>query len=202
MRRTTLYYIYAIRNKINGKTYVGKTVNPEKRKLEHFRTSKTSKLLNDEMKTMGAENFTFEILEENITKEMSDEKEIFWIQKENSFDEGYNLTTGGTGGNTYSKLSKKEMERIRESIRESKLGDNNPVRKNPDLVRGRNNGMYGRKPHNVQKITIRELESNKTITFNTNAECAFFMGYKNSSPISQWKKKRNETRKGYELIEY
>lgn len=197
-----MYYIYAIRNNLNGKCYVGQTINPEKRRIEHFRTNKSSKQLKADIAIYGEDNFSFEILEDSVLKEEADSREIFWINKENSFENGYNFTAGGAGGNTYAKLSESKMTEISNKIRASKIGDNNPIRKNPELVRGENNGMYGKKPHNAQPITIRRVATGELFSFETNAECAYFMSYKNSNPISSWKKCPEKIKNGYELIKY
>ena len=150
----------------------------------------------------GESAFSFLVIEEVATKEESTIREIYWIDKKDSFKNGYNLTTGGDGGNTYSKLSKDKMEEISKKISESKMGDNNPIRKNPSLVRGENNGMYGKIPHNIQSITIMSISDGKEYTFDSNTQCADFMGYKNSTTISAWKKNPQAIKKGYRLVSY
>lgn len=54
--------IYAIKNKINGKLYIGQSINMEQRKIHHFGKSSNPRLHHD-MKTLGKENFEFEVLE-------------------------------------------------------------------------------------------------------------------------------------------
>jgi group I intron endonuclease len=44
----------------------------------------------------GLEKFSFEVLEECTVEELN-QKEIYWIEKYNSFFNGYNLTFGGDG---------------------------------------------------------------------------------------------------------
>lgn len=92
--------IYKITNIINGKTYIGQSVNIEKR----FKTHKTNafnkknkeynKLLYRAFRKYGIENFIFEIIEE-CPKEMLNEKESHYIKLYNSNINGYNLTNGG-----------------------------------------------------------------------------------------------------------
>jgi len=47
------------------------------------------------MNKYGTDNFYYEILEENIPYEKLDEKEVFYIEKFDSFHNGYNSTPGG-----------------------------------------------------------------------------------------------------------
>ena len=46
------------------------------------------------MKNYGPENFSIEKIEET---ENLDEREIYWIQYYDSFNNGYNMTLGGKG---------------------------------------------------------------------------------------------------------
>lgn len=92
-------YIYQITNQINGKIYVGKTkFSIEKRFKEHckdaFRERNEKRPLYAAMRKYGVENFKIELLEETSNPE---EREIFWINKKNSFKNGYNATLGGDG---------------------------------------------------------------------------------------------------------
>jgi group I intron endonuclease len=113
---------------------------------------KCGKILRRAFEKYGADNLSFSILEEGIPKNRIIEREIYWIAKYDTFHNGYNATAGG---DTYEKLSIDEMEVIREKISKSKFGDNNPVRKNPELVKGKNNGMYGKIPHNAEKFRYK-----------------------------------------------
>lgn len=152
------------------------------------------------MDKYGRDNFSFEIIESNLTNENVNDRERFWIKFYNSYYNGYNCSFGGEGGDTYSKLSEEEMLIIRKKISDSKLGDKNPIQQNPELVTGKNNGMYGKIPHNVQSISIQNIETNQIFSFISNRECADFLGYKNSNPISQWKKDKTKIKRGYKLL--
>lgn len=90
--------IYMITNKINNEKYIGQTLNFIKRKKDHICNSKNDKIsthLYLAMKKYGIDNFIFEILENNIDKDDLDNKEIFYIEKFNTFHNGYNMTVGG-----------------------------------------------------------------------------------------------------------
>lgn len=94
-------YIYVITNKINGKQYVGKTNSSiQDRWKEHCNDSKkfrcNKRPLYDAMNKYGIENFEIHCLEKCSWEEASI-KEIYWIGKLNTYEQGYNATLGGDG---------------------------------------------------------------------------------------------------------
>ena len=93
--------IYKIENLINSKVYIGQTLDkPEKRWSRHI--SEINNYVNFyplymDMREYGVNSFSFQILESDISEDMLDAKEIYYISKYKSFyqDGGYNLTRGG-----------------------------------------------------------------------------------------------------------
>ena len=90
-------YIYQIINDINDKVYVGKTeFSIEKRWKEHCKDYKRKhcekRPLYDAMNKYGVEHFHISLLEET---DLPEEREIYWIEKLQSFKYGYNATLGG-----------------------------------------------------------------------------------------------------------
>lgn len=103
-------YIYFIINQVNGLRYVGQTTNFNRRKNEHIRNLEEHKHVNSKLQAAwnkyGKENFIFEkITYDNITKEELNNQEIYYIEKFDTYNNGYNLTIGGDGGETRNKLS-------------------------------------------------------------------------------------------------
>lgn len=103
-------YIYSIINNSTGQRYVGKTVNINKRKNDHFNKLRNNKHINQKLQNAwnkyGEENFSFSYeIYDDITEKELNLLEIQNIEKYNSFYDGYNLTIGGDGGNTRGKLS-------------------------------------------------------------------------------------------------
>lgn len=97
--------IYLIRNNINGKVYVGQSIDILERWADHKRITKNDLTIKYPlylaMRKYGIENFTFSIIEE-CPQELLDEREVYWIQQYHSWvgdaqNNGYNITQGGSG---------------------------------------------------------------------------------------------------------
>lgn len=130
--------IYKITNNINGKIYVGKSINIDARWKQHVRDSmvRTEQWESNHrgvrtpfhcaIRKYGSDNFIVEILEE-CDEEQLNEKEKYWIKELNSTnkDIGYNVTFGGDG---YScgggenapgcKITKQESDFIKQKLKE------------------------------------------------------------------------------------
>ena len=94
-------YIYKIENQINGKVYIGKTLDtPAHRWKEHLhdyrREDYKNKPLYKAFMKYGIENFKFSVIEQCSDLEVN-EREIYWIENYGSFKNGYNATLGGDG---------------------------------------------------------------------------------------------------------
>lgn len=107
-------FIYIIRNTENEKVYIGQTtLTPSERFSQHMKDSTLRQRSNLELyvavKEIGKDKFYVETLEDNVPLENLDEREIFYIEKYNSCDSGYNATKGGKGGVSFSILEQKEI---------------------------------------------------------------------------------------------
>lgn len=103
-------YIYFIINKITGERYVGQTTNFVRRKNEHLSQLKNKTHINKKLQNAwnkyGENNFIVEKIQyDNISKEELNNEEIKYIKQYDSYNNGYNLTIGGDGGDTRSKLN-------------------------------------------------------------------------------------------------
>lgn len=117
--------IYCITNTVNGKKYVGKTVqDPRDRWDDHVRLANTGKRIyfSNAIRKYGPDAFDLSILETTENEDLSG-LERKWIAELKTFDHdlGYNSTEGGEGFST---------------------GDLNPSRLNPR--KGPDNWAYGR----------------------------------------------------------
>jgi group I intron endonuclease len=87
--------IYKTTNLINGKFYIGQD---SKNNSEYLGSGL---LLSKAIDKYGRENFKKEILEVCENKKTLNEREIYWIKELKAIECGYNLTKGGSGGDTY-----------------------------------------------------------------------------------------------------
>lgn len=90
--------IYKIENLKNGMIYIGQSVNIERRWAAHRCAAKQDKNnypLYSDIRLYGEKNFSFEIVE-FCEKEELDAREVYWIEKYNSYNNGYNNTLGGS----------------------------------------------------------------------------------------------------------
>ena len=102
--------IYKITNKINGHAYIGQSVDIDRRWNEHCNKESDS-LIHKAIIKYGVENFMFEILEECEQSEL-DEKEVYWVEYYNTYQNGYNQTAGGNSATCYPKLDFQLQEQL------------------------------------------------------------------------------------------
>ena len=93
--------IYKIINDVNNYVYIGQTKNElSQRYKEHLKDSKKYKDKNRSLykafNEIGIEHFSIHLIEQ-CEDDLGNEREIYWINKYDSFLNGYNDTLGGTG---------------------------------------------------------------------------------------------------------
>lgn len=118
--------IYRITNQINGKVYIGQSVDIARRWKDHRKAINSDLPLYRAMRKYGKDNFIFEVIEECSQKEL-DEKEIYWIKFYDSLnpDKGYNLSSGGSNGSHFGKLNYETLKQVKDLLKNSDimLGD-------------------------------------------------------------------------------
>ena len=89
--------IYSIKNKLNGKEYIGQTRYPvEKRWGEHACVKRRITTIGYALRKHGIENFEFSVIE-TCDDDMLNDREIFWIaERRTTAPRGYNQTSGGS----------------------------------------------------------------------------------------------------------
>ena len=88
--------IYKVTNKINGKVYIGQSVDIGRRWCEHM-NAKDDIYFHKAIQKYGVDNFIWEVIEKCKKSEL-DERESYWIEYYDSFNKGYNCTKGGDVG--------------------------------------------------------------------------------------------------------
>lgn len=146
-------YIYLWTNKINGKQYVGQVVAErlDDRELEHIR--RNEQIIDKAITKYGEENFERKIIDVAFSNEELNKKEIEWISKYDTFNNGYNRTTGGDFnpmlGKSHSEETKKKL---------SEISKNKCV--------GELNGMFGKKHSEETKIKIGKKSHERMLVDN------------------------------------
>lgn len=94
-------YIYKITNKHNNRSYIGRcSTTPEIRWKQHLYDSKRDRCkdrpLYKAINKYGENSFELEIIE-ICADECSFDREVYWIERLDTFRHGYNATFGGEG---------------------------------------------------------------------------------------------------------
>lgn len=132
--------IYKITNKINEKSYVGQSVNIERRWRQHKQKNSKS-LIGLKIQEYGEENFIFEVLEETDLQSL-DKREKYYIEKFNTIvPNGYNITDETASiKSTFVYYSKDDLINIKFLIKNTDISFN-------DIA----------KQYNLSKETIRRI---------------------------------------------
>lgn len=167
--------IYKTTNLHNNKIYIGKA------KINDPVYLGSGVILKQAIEKYGKENFTKEIIEE-CDNFIIDQREIFWIDKFNSTDRtiGYNIATGGTGGDTTTNHPEKNnivkkrthgLTQWHQSLSESEKALRG--KKISDGKKGKSNGHTGLKQTEETKQRIKDSQPDKTDKWRTaHAEAA------------------------------
>lgn len=126
MKRKKISGVYCIENLVNGKRYIGRSINLSKRFLDHRNdldaNVHSNRFLQWDWIFYGIKNFNFYLIEEcDPDNDKLNECESFWIKKlDTKSPDGYNLTDGGDGtlGRFHSEETRK---RISESLLNKKI---------------------------------------------------------------------------------
>lgn len=140
MTEKTRGIIYKYTNKINGKVYIGQTID-EKQRIRSHRNSKVEDHFHRAIRKYGWDNFEYEVIFETISSDpdrlkfLLNTMEKYFIRKYNSYGKGgYNCTDGGGGilgylhsEETREKISianwgKKRTEETKRKISEARKG--------------------------------------------------------------------------------
>ena len=188
-------YVYKITNTVNGKAYIGISVNePTQGRIKEHLSGRGNRIIARAVKKYGKEVFTYEILEENVFDEFLPDLEVAYIANFNTVvPNGYNLTSGGEVAKTLS-------DETRCKISDTLTGEKNPNFGKPMSDEQRkqiSESMTGqkRKPHSA-KTRRKMSESNKGKTVSAEARRKISEGLKGRIVPAKTRRKMSEAREG------
>jgi len=151
-----------------GKKYIGQTIDEKTRKKKHISDSKTQDLkFYRAVRKHGWENFIYGIISE-FDENILNEKEMFYIEIYDSFENGYNSTLGGEGKRGY-KLLQETKELISKALKGKPMNHGKSV----------SAGLTGRKlsKEHIEKIQ-KTLKENKSSIYSMSHEELVLAGKK------------------------
>jgi len=141
------YKIYQHTSIISKHSYIGFTSRSiGDRLVEHIRDSDNGSSLtfHNAIRKYGADGFYTRLLDEVSDEASAKKLEIFYIKFYNTYHNGYNMTTGGDGGDTISKHPNKKLigKRISRGLRN--MSQESKIKMNLGKINyGEQNGMFG-----------------------------------------------------------
>lgn len=174
--------IYSIVCKVNGKRYIGQTINDvAERWRTHLQESKTKshRPLYRAINKYGPGMFTIRVLEDNIEYDNLSAREIYWIEQFDTFNSGYNLTTGG-------EQSKTIHEDVKDKISTSMSGvvkSEEHISKMRDSLK-RNNVRFtvtGDGKHLRRKIKRIDPNTGEVVVYESLTDACNKLGLKNGN---------------------
>lgn len=104
--------IYGLKNKINNKWYVGQSINLPRRINEYkLLQCRGQPKIYSALKKYGFDGFDVVILE-HCDRDKLNDRETHWILHHDSMGNGYNLSTGGSGGRIVSNETREKQRRV------------------------------------------------------------------------------------------
>lgn len=153
--------IYGLRNKLNGKWYIGQSKNIGKRWNRYKnKNCKGQPKLYNALNKYGYDNFEPIILETCDTNtQILNEREVYWIGHHNSILGGYNSKSGGTNG----RLSDDSIQKIKTTMNTSNMKElfSGLIKNRTDEQRARHKAACNTPEF---KARTREIHLGKTVS--------------------------------------
>ena len=182
--------IYMYINKINGKRYIGKAKDFNKRHKYHLKSKK--QLIDKKIKEYGIENFDIKILAENIPNERIGEYEQFFIKRYKTLAKngnGYNIAKGGEGGNTFEGKTEGEINEKNIKISKANKGKKRTDEHKQKLREFKSISVIQYdKDMNLIKIFNSSYEATNETGINPNSICSCCKFWEMNCDNDKWNK--------------
>ena len=207
-------HIYMIKNKKNGKIYIGQTIRPIKTRLEEHRTGRSSgcRSIYNAIKKHGWENFEKDWYE-CPDDDLNFYEEMLVALLGTLSPSGYNLRGGGSGGkmseetkqkNREAHLGKTHSEETKHKITESshlygKVGEKHPMygKTHSDESKQKMSESKKGDKHPKSKIVYQyDLDDNLVQTFGSGGEAGRHLG-KHGVLINECARSKNKDKTAY-----
>ena len=196
--------IYKWTNKLNGKSYIGQTINEVERHSRHISVSFNPNVpgynyhLHRAIRKYGIESFNYSVLmrvhcPKIFAREILNKNEEYYIKLYDTFNNGYNTTKGGDSVKGH-EWSEEERKNQSEEIKGRMAGDKNPMYRSVWTQRQKDSNYRKVLKYDLDGNFIEEFDSmkdaaksvNKTHTGNISICCA---GKRNKAYGFIWKYK-------------
>lgn len=184
--------IYCIENKINGKKYIGQSINCYKRIMTHKRhlsqsIDNSSVLQRAFNKYKNLNDFEFYIVEK-CEIEILNERESYYIKEWNTkVRNGYNMTDGGEGSRGYvpTEETKRKISLATKGRKMSEQTRENMSKgANKGANKGENNHFFGKHHTEDSKNKKREYQLNRKMTGSSSKYISVF--FDKNRPNNPW----------------
>lgn len=165
--------IYKIKNKLNGKSYIGQTWSDVGHRVAQHRYSQNKSIIGSALKKYGNENFDISILAESDNQDVLNWLEFEFIEKENTYSpNGYNIKTGGLNSGPLPEETKRKISDAHRgmlhteatkallSTKQKKRHLESPASSETNLKISKALKGKPKSPEHAEKIRQAKLESN------------------------------------------
>lgn len=191
-------YIYNIKNKINGKIYIGQTTRPIKERLKEHRTGKSRNCrgIYNAIQKYGWNNFEKDYYE-CPDDDLNFDEELLVREMGTLSPDGYNLQEGGGSNgkpsdesrqkNREAHLGKTASDETKQKMSEARLGEKHykyGKTESEETKQKRREAQLGEKHSSSKRVYQYDLDGKYIQSFGSSEEAARHLNKTNGSNIS------------------
>jgi group I intron endonuclease len=199
--------IYIYENLINGKVYIGQTIDLKRRDYLHIYDGKNSMHIDRSINKYGRDNFSLNVITSSDSQEAADEDEKYWITRARELlgrESVYNITDGGEhimSGRKHTQEAKEKISKANKGRKHSEESIKNMSgKKHSEEHKNKvsksligNKRCVGRVPWNKDKPNCFSEETRKKMSDSHKGQPSSRSGKTNSE---EHKNKVSKARKG------